>query len=416
MKNITIDNVFIGILINDSANTTFGTIDNCNISAKTCISILNANSRGIIISNCFLQPTTQGILVSDISNPPITLFVNNTTITNTSGFTNGINLTSLSTTTCLIRGMVIQNQTNVGILCSNSSSILKLFMYISNSTRISSSSTNVEDLMSNSTKFSLNVNDNHVFYNTLDVSSSILAAVIFKGGVAINKGLLVGTTLGIGASASIGNITTTSTGSSDNGVKFNITSATHNLTNSTSPLTDINTMSIDRATYNSSIATTISKASTLKIMGPPIAGTNVTLDNPFALNITSGDILLNNTIVNYNIDDVVKIASTTIPLTGTIQQNTLYTVTGLSFTTSRVVCVELNLKCSNGTQEYFQLGFFKNASDLWQISRHSQFGDTTLQLEYTTFSITSAGQVQVDFGSTSFNQTMTAKWKVCALT
>jgi hypothetical protein len=416
-KNIEIDNVYIGILVNDASNTTFGIIDNCNISATTCISILNANIKGIIISNCFLQPTLQGILISDTSVLPITLFINNTTITNTGiGFTNGINLTSLSTTTCLIRGMVIQDQTNVGILCSNATSILKLFMYITSGTRISNTTLNVEDLMSNITSFSLNANSNHVFYNTVDVSSNILASVVLKGGMAINKGLLVGTTLGIGSNISIGSNTTTSTGSNSNGVKFNILNTLHNLTNVSSPLSDINTMSIDTVTYNSAITTHILKASTLEIIGPPVAGTNVTLDSKFALNISNGDILLNNTIVNYNTDDVVKITSTIIPLTGVIAPNTLYTVTGLSFTTSRVACVDLNLKCSNGTQEYFQLGFFKDASDSWQLSRHSQFGDTTLQLDDTLFSITSSGQVQVNFGTTSFNMTMTAKWKVCALT
>jgi hypothetical protein len=416
-KNIKMDNIFIGVLINDTSNTTFGTLDNCNISTTTCISILNANAKGVIISNCFLQPTLQGILISDTSVVPITVFINNTVVTNTGiGFTNGINLTSLSTTTCLFRGLVVQDQTNVGILCSNSTSILKLFMYITNGTRLSSSSTNVEDFMSNGTNMSLNTNNNIVFYNTLDVSSNILAATIFKGGVAINKGLLLGTTLGIGSSATIGNNTTTSTGSNGNGVKFNILNASHNLTNVSSPLSDINTMSIDTVTYNSAITTHVSKASTLEIMGPPTAGTNVTFDNPFALNITSGDVLLNNTVVNYNTDDIVKISGTTIPLTGVIASNTLYTVTGLLFTTSRVVRVDLNLKCSNGTQEYFQLGFFKDASDLWQISSHSQFGDTTLQLDNTLFSITTGGQVQVNFGTTTFNMTMTAKWKVCALT
>jgi hypothetical protein len=416
-KNIEMDNIFIGIVFNDSSHTTFGVMENCNISATTCVSILNVNSKGIVIANCFLQPLLQGILISDVSVLPTTLFINNTTITNTGiGFTNGINLTSLSTTTCLIRGMVIQDQTNVGILCSNSSSILKLFMYITNGTRITSSSTNIEDLMSNGTYFSLNVNNNHVFYNTLDVSSNILAAVIFKGGVSINKGLLIGTTLGVGSDISIGNNTTTNAGTSSDGVKLNILNSLHNLTNVVSPLTDINTMSINSTTYNSSITTHVSKASTLEILGPPIGGINVTLDNPYSLSISSGDFLLNDTVVNYNTDDVVKISGTTIPTSGVVASNTLYTVTGLLFTTSRVVCVDLNLKCTNGTQEYFQLGFFKDAYDLWQISRHSQFGDTTLQLENTIFSITTGGQVQVNFGTTSFNMTMTAKWKVTALT
>lgn len=414
LKNTRIDDQSIGVLVNDSSHTTFGTIDNCNITTATCISILNANIKGIIISNCFLQPSVQGILISDTSTTPITCFINDCSIIATS-FTNGINITSGATTTCLIRGLIIQNQTNYGILCSNTVSILKLFMYITSGTRLSSTSSNVEDFMSNGTFVSLNASNNLVFYNTLDASSNTNASSVFKGGVAINKGLLVGTTLGIGCNVAIGGTATTSNGASASGVKFNISSGTHALTNGSSPLSDINTSSIDIVTFNSSIATSIVNASTLEIVGPPVAGSNVTIQNPFALNIVAGDILLNNTVVNYNVDDVVKISSTTIPTTGTIVNNTLYTVTGLLFTTSRAVRVDLNLKASNGTQEYFQLGFFCDENNTWQVSLHSQIGNTT-QLQNTLFSITSAGQVKVNFGVTPINTTITAKWKVCALT
>ena len=125
------------------------------------------------------------------------------------------------------------------------------------------------------------------FYKTLRISNNTnstsvnTGAVVIKGGVGVNKAVHIGTDITAAGSSTTGAlITLAATTFTDN-----LTSASGTLSNWAYSYLGTPTL----GAFNSSVTTTA--ASTLYIQGAPIAGTNETLTNAYALYVASGSSL-----------------------------------------------------------------------------------------------------------------------------
>ena len=404
IQSSTIDGALVGIqfpLKTSLLDTIYATVSTCRIlQCTTGIQIQNygLGLRGLQMNETYFgQSTTTGIHITETGSNIMTISMHQCFMDCTS---RGIYIQS-ATSTCIVLVQFLQiiGQSNEGIRNESTSNTLKLHGYLCPSgTRLFNQSPFIEDQMTNISTLNVNSSGTCVFGQTTDVVSNTVASVVFKGGVAINKALLIDSKCQIGSGISTG-------------LKLSIPNSTVTLTSITN--TNLNTFTIDPITFNSGLpGTIIDKSATLSITGPNINGTNTSITKPVALEIGSGDILMNTILLNWNSDDVVKQVS----YSRSVSSNTLYSVVGLLLSTCQSASIDLILvDNSSPVSEFFQITVVKGSAG-YVVTGHTQSNSNNdIRFANTLFTITSVGQLQFNLGSTTVTS-LTVKWRILTLT
>jgi len=123
--------------------------------------------------------------------------------------------------------------------------------------------------------------------STKDSTSVTTGGVVIDGGLGIAKNTYIGGSLARTGAISTSSWTTTGISIADIGSTFTDTSST---ASTTIPIRVSN--SLGQPTFASTNAVTLTNAATLYVANAPLAGTNTTITNPYAVYVASGNTLL----------------------------------------------------------------------------------------------------------------------------
>lgn len=189
------------------------------------------------------------------------------------------------------------------------------------------------------------------FTSTTPATSSSTGAIVVSGGAGISKNIWVGSSF-----------TNSSSITAADGAIINIPALTYTNTNANSAtLSNLNIVSVNTPTLASTgTSTTVTNAASLYIASAPTAGTNVTITNPYAIQVVSGDVSVGGNLVctgainSSNFSTVVATTGVSSAPNSSVQTGTMTwtTTTPLSTATFTSICFGGNLFvaiASNGT-------------------------------------------------------------------
>ncbi len=186
-------------------------------------------------------------------------------------------------------------------------------------------------------------------------SETPLSGLIVSGNVGI------GTTTPSSALTIGGNSTAAAWGT--NGINFQTVAATYTDSSSSGTVANAAINSFGQPTLAASSATTYTNSSTLYIAGAPIAGTNATITNPWALNVAAGNSKFGGTIT------VSGIAS------GSAGDFVVNGGSGLLVTrTASQVLTDIGAAASTGSTAYIQNGTSPQTSSNFNIDGNGVIG------------------------------------------